>query len=90
LTNQGPDEAAWLAAIVESSDDAIISTDLHGIITSWNPAAERLSGHLASEILGRPNQRIIPPDRQSEEESVRQRIASGEPFGIRGDYALTS
>ena len=79
MANQRPDEAAWLAAIVDSSSDAIISTDLNGILTSWNPAAERLYGYVASEILGQPNQRIIPPDRQSEEDSVRQRIASGEP-----------
>jgi PAS domain S-box-containing protein len=79
VASQRPDEAAWLAAIVESSADAIISTNLNGIITSWNPAAERLYGYLASEILGQPNQRIIPEDRQAEEQSVRQRIVSGQP-----------
>jgi PAS domain S-box-containing protein len=79
VDDQRPDEAGWLAAIVESSDSAIISTDLRGNITSWNPAAERLYGYLASEILGQPNQRIIPPDRQAEEDSVRQRSASGQP-----------
>jgi len=68
-----------LAAIVEFSDDAIISSDLNGIITSWNPAAERLYGYSASEILGQPNQLIIPPDRQAEEKSVRERITSDQP-----------
>jgi PAS domain S-box-containing protein len=80
LTNRGPDQAAWLAAIVESSGDAIFSTDLNGIITSWNPAAERLYGYFASDILGQPDQRMIPVDRQPEEESIRQRIASGQPI----------
>ena len=64
---------------MESSEDAIISTDLNGIITSWNLAAERLYGYSASDILGQPNQRIIPVEQQSEEESIRQRIASGQP-----------
>ncbi|PYR14357.1 MAG: hypothetical protein DMG00_03825 [Acidobacteria bacterium] len=75
VASQRPDEAALLAAIVEFSDDAIISSDLNGIITSWNPAAERLYGYSASEILGQPNQLIIPPDRQAEEKSVRDRIS---------------
>ena len=89
-----------MAAIVESSEDAIISTDLNGIITSWNPAAERLYGYLASEIVGQPNHLIIPVDRQAEEELVRRRIASGQPVehyesvrlredGRRVDVALT-
>ena len=79
MASQRPDEAALLAAIVEFSDDAIISSDLNGIITSWNPAAERLYGYSASEILGQPNQLIIPPDRQAEEKSVRERITSDQP-----------
>ena len=96
MASQRPDEAALLAAIVESSDDAIISSDLNGIITSWNPAAERLYGYPASEILGQPNQRIIPPDRQAEEESVRERITSDQPVEhyesvrVRKDGSLIS
>jgi len=78
VAQQRPDETDWSAAIVESSEDAIISTDLDGIITSWNPAAERLYGFSASEIVGQPNRRIIPAERQEEEELVRRRIASGQ------------
>ena len=85
---------------MESSEDAIISIDLNGIITSWNPAAERLYGYRASEIIGQPNHLIIPAERQSEEELVRRRILSGQPVehyesvrlrkdGSRIDVALT-
>jgi PAS domain S-box-containing protein len=79
VTQQRPDEAARLAAIVESSEDAIISADLNGIITSWNPAAERLYGYRASEIIGQSNHLIIPAERHSEEEAVRELIVSGQP-----------
>jgi len=100
VTQQRPDEAARLAAIVESSEDAIISADLNGIITSWNPAAERLYGYRASEILGQSNHLIIPAERHPEEKAVRERIVSGQPVehyesvrlrkdGSRIDVALT-
>ena len=100
MTQQRPDEAARLAAIVESAEDAIISADLNGIITSWNPAAERLYGYRASEILGQSNHLIIPAERHPEEEAVRERIVSGQPVehyesvrlrkdGSRIDVALT-
>jgi len=79
LSPQRPDEAAWLAAIVESSDDAIVSINLDGIITSWNPAAERIYGYTVAEIIGKPNDLIIPPERRDEEASVRARIISGQP-----------
>jgi len=67
-----------LAAIVESSQDAIFGTDLNGIITSWNASAERLYGYSAGEMIGQSIQLIIPPDRSDEKQAVLSRIARGE------------
>jgi PAS domain S-box-containing protein len=67
-----------LASIVESSDDAIVSKDLNGIITSWNAAAERMFGYTPEEAIGRSIRMIIPPDRQDEETTVLDRIRRGE------------
>jgi PAS domain S-box-containing protein len=67
-----------LAAIVESSDDAIVSKDLDGIITSWNKAAERIFGYTANEAIGQSIILIIPPDRKDEERSILARIGRGE------------
>jgi PAS domain S-box-containing protein len=69
-----------LAAIVESSDDAIISKDLNGVITSWNAGAERLFGHRAAEAIGQPITILIPADRRAEELDILQRIRQGEPI----------
>jgi PAS domain S-box-containing protein len=69
---------AFLAAIVESSQDAIISKNLQGTITSWNPGAERLFGYTAAEAVGQPITLIFPPDRIAEEPAILKRIASGE------------
>jgi len=66
-----------LAAIVESSDDAIIGKNLEGVITSWNRAAERLFGYPAAEAIGRPITIIVPPDRLPEETSVLAAIRAG-------------
>ena len=69
-----------LAAIVQFSDDAIVSKNLEGIITSWNAAAERMFGYTEEEILGRPITTIIPEDRLSEEVNVLSAICRGEVF----------
>jgi PAS domain S-box-containing protein len=66
-----------LAQVVESSDDAIVSKDLDGIITSWNRAAERMFGYTAAEAVGRSIRMIIPAGRQSEEDTVLTRIRAG-------------
>ena len=71
-------QALRLAAIVEGSDDAIISKDVNGIITSWNAAAQRMFGYTADEAVGQSIRIIIPYDRQSEEDMVLARIRSGE------------
>src|SRR6201984_2563132 len=68
----------WLASIVESSDDAIISKNLDGVITSWNSSAERVFGYSASDAIGQPITLVIPQDRQSEERAILTRIRRGE------------
>jgi PAS domain S-box-containing protein len=91
---------AHLAAIVESSDDAIVSKTLEGIIRSWNRAAERLFGYTADEAVGQPITLIIPPERVQEEQQILQKLRRGERIdhfetvrvaksGRRIDVALT-
>ena len=70
--------AQQFVAIVESSDDAIISKDLNGIIRTWNPAAERIFGYTAKEAVGQPVTILIPPERLDEEPHILARIRSGE------------
>jgi two-component system, chemotaxis family, CheB/CheR fusion protein len=69
---------AWLAAIVESSDEAIVSKTLDGIITSWNAGARRIFGYEAGEIVGRSVTVLLPPDRQGEEAAILERLRRGE------------
>jgi PAS domain S-box-containing protein len=71
-------DAEMLAAIVASSDDAIISKTLEGVVTSWNAGAERLFGYTAQEAVGKPISMIIPPDRQSEETVILARLREGD------------
>jgi PAS domain S-box-containing protein len=73
-------KSRWLAAIVESSDDAIISKNLDGIITSWNRGAERIFGFAAEEVIGQPITIVIPHDRLDEERVILARIRKGEPI----------
>ena len=67
-----------IKAIVDSSDDAIISKTMQGIIASWNHGAEKIFGYTANDMLGKPMQTIIPDDRQHEEPEILARIARGE------------
>jgi len=70
----------WLASIIESSDDVIVSKNLAGTITSWNRGAERVFGYTAEEAIGQPITIVIPEDRQSEEHEILTRIRRGEPI----------
>ena len=74
----GPLNAQYLARIVDSSDDAIVSKDLEGTITSWNISAERMFGYTAAEAVGKSIRMIIPADRQHEEDFVLGQIRAGE------------
>src|SRR5581483_8168194 len=76
----GPPEptASLLASIVNSSGDAIFSSDLDGVITSWNKGAERLFRYAADETVGKPIRMLFPPERQADEAAIGERIKRGE------------
>ena len=76
--SRSPAAAFRLAAIVESSDDAIVSKDLNGIVSSWNRAAERVFGYTAEEMIGQSITTIVPSDRLAEEMVVLRKIRRGE------------
>jgi len=67
-----------LSAIIESSDDAIVSKDLNGVITTWNQGAERIFGYSAEEVIGKTVQMVIPEDRPNEEPEILSRLRRGE------------
>jgi PAS domain S-box-containing protein len=80
LRLQADKAVGLLASIVDSSDDAIVSKTLEGVITSWNGGAERLFGYTAKEAVGQPISMIIPLDRRDEETRILARIRQGEPI----------
>lgn len=86
--------SSWLAAIIESAEDGIISKNLKGIIASWNRGAERIFGYTPEEIIGKPVLMLIPPDIQHEEEVILSKIRSGkrvehyETIRVRKDGTL--
>src|SRR4051812_44159210 len=66
-----------LAAIVDSSDDAIVSKNLDGVVTSWNAGAQRIFGYEPEEMIGQPILRLLPRDRQEEEHRILERLKAG-------------
>lgn len=75
---QNEESRFQLAAIVDSAEDAIISKDLNGIVRTWNAGAQRTFGYTASEMIGQPVLRLIPPDLQYEEDDILSKIRRGE------------
>ena len=79
----------WLASIVKSSDDAIVSKSLDGIITSWNRGAERVFGYTAEEVIGQPITIVIPQDRQDEERVILTRTQTRRAYRAFRDCSAT-
>ena len=90
LVANAPDPRDWLAAIIEGSDDAIVSKDLRGIIQSWNSGATRLFGYEAEEVIGKPVTILIPEGRLDEEPAIIAEIQRGMQvehfFPVDGEY----
>src|SRR5690349_12550104 len=81
--------ALRLAALIQSSTDAIISHDLTGIVDTWNPAAARLFGYRADEMIGQPIQRIVPDDLRAADVAIVERVRQGEALTPSETRALT-
>src|SRR5215470_18003409 len=77
-------ESKWLASIVAFGDDAIVSKNLDGIITSWNKGAERIFGYFADEVIGKPITILIPPERHHEEDVILESIRRGDSIDHYG------
>ena len=82
MTNDGGfgnpgDSAAFLAAIVDSAEDAIMAQGLDGKILYWNAAGERIYGYSAAEAIGQPVSLLVPPDRADEVETILETVARG-------------
>jgi PAS domain S-box-containing protein len=84
-----PDSLERLAAIVQSSDDAILSKDTQGVITSWNPGARRVYGYTEEQAVGQPVSILIPPHRSGEERRILDRVLAGEPVETYETERLT-
>src|SRR5262249_5330969 len=74
------DRCQQLASMIEPSEDAIVTTDLRGIVTNWNRGAQRIFGYRAAEVIGRPTTILIPRDLQDEDIAILKRIRRGEPI----------
>ena len=79
-----------LAAVIEATEDAVVAQSYDGSITSWNPGAERLYGRTAGDVLGRPFDLLIPPDRAAAERAVIRRVLEGEPVVRRATRHLAA
>src|SRR5262245_38824836 len=83
MRKRADDVEARLAAIVEYTDDAIVSTSMDDTITSWNRAAERMFGYSAAEAIGQPIALIVPTDLASEEHEALERMRAGQAIDPR-------
>jgi PAS domain S-box-containing protein len=86
---EAEERQAQLAAIVESSNDAIISKTLDGIVLTWNKAAERMYGYRAEEIVGKPASILLQPDRLEEESRILAQVRRGETVPLHGSVRVT-
>ena len=75
----GAADPSILSAVAQNAEDVIVSTDLNGLISTWNSAAERIFGYSAAEALGRPIELIIPPDRLEESREIMRKLLEGQP-----------